>query len=197
MPHPNAYTQQYSFYYDQPEAMSRRAVLSQQPQLPHPRVSAPQQRWSKTGPKGASPMAHRPYPQKRAGHALPKKTRRRRPQFLWAGGGMVAFAALVVTPQFASPEVGATTVCQQRVETQSVLSRDELSELLAIPEQSSREAVEAVIAEPFCVLNQTEIRAGISAERVAYPLAFDPQTWLIVLYEEGEYAGYDFSFTRE
>jgi hypothetical protein len=110
---------------------------------------------------------------------------------------MVAFAALVVTPQFVSQEVAATTVCEQRVEDQSVLSRDQLSELLAIPERSSQEAVQAVIDQPFCVLNPTEVRAGVPAEREAYPLAFDPQTWLIVLYEEGEYAGYDFSFTRE
>ena len=110
---------------------------------------------------------------------------------------MVAFAALMVTPQFVAQETESTTVCEQWVETQSVLSRDQLSELLSIPERSSREAVQAVIAEPFCVLNQTEVRAGIPAAREAYPLAFDPQTWLIVLYEEGEYAGYDFSFTRE
>ncbi|NJP12002.1 MAG: hypothetical protein HC866_23115 [Leptolyngbyaceae cyanobacterium RU_5_1] len=31
---------------------------------------------------------------------------------------------------------------------------------------------------------------------VAYPLAFDPQTWFIVLYEGDEYAGYSFSFRR-
>lgn len=197
MPHPNAYVQQYSYYYNPSGAMQSRGQT-----VPQARTSAPQspqQQWSKTSPKGLSPMSRRPHSQRRAGHPIPPKTRRRRPQFLWAGasGGMVAFAALVVTPQFLAQEVGSTTVCEQRVETQSVLSRDELSELLAIPERSSREAVEAVIAKPFCVLNQTEIRADIPAERVAYPLAFDPQTWLVVLYEEGEYAGYDFSFTRE
>ncbi len=178
MTHPTHYQQQYSSYYDRHPGIMQ----------PRPRVMSPPRPQGQPLPQRASQRS----PQ-------PKLRPRRRPKFLWAGasGGMVAFAALVVTPQVVSPEAAATTVCAQRVETQSVLSRDELSELLAVPERSSREAVEAVIAEPFCVLNQTEIRAGIPAERVAYPLAFDPQTWLIVLYEEGEYAGYDFSFTRE
>lgn len=176
MTHPNAQTsaQQYSYYYSHPGAMQPQARVAHRPQ------------------------ASRPYPPSQHARRLPQK-KRRRPPFLWAGagGGMVAFAALVVTPQFVSQEVAATTVCEQRVEDQSVLSRDQLSELLAIPERSSQEAVQAVIDQPFCVLNPTEVRAGVPAEREAYPLAFDPQTWLIVLYEEGEYAGYDFSFTRE
>ena len=37
-----------------------------------------------------------------------------------------------------------------------------------------------------------EVRAGVSAERAAYPLAFDPNTWLVVLYEDEEYVGYGF-----
>ncbi len=109
---------------------------------------------------------------------------------------MLALAALVVIPQMSTEAPKVSNLCQQTVQSQSVLSRDELSQLLTIPERASREAVREVIAEPYCLLEAAEIRAGAMAEREVYPLAFDPQSWLIVLYEEGEYAGYDFSLRR-
>ncbi|WP_179228673.1 hypothetical protein [Leptolyngbya ohadii] len=34
------------------------------------------------------------------------------------------------------------------------------------------------------------------SERAVYPLAFDRQTWLVVLYEGEEYAGYQFRVQR-
>ncbi|NER80505.1 MAG: hypothetical protein F6K42_13200 [Leptolyngbya sp. SIO1D8] len=111
---------------------------------------------------------------------------------------MLALATLIVVPK-AQPENSqlASAVCQEKVQSQSVLSRAELSELLAVPERSSKEAVQQVIEAPYCVLSSIEVREGAIAERQAYPLEFDPQTWLVVLYEDGEYAGYDFSFRRE
>ncbi|MGF1524884.1 MAG: hypothetical protein ACFBSF_21370 [Leptolyngbyaceae cyanobacterium] len=127
--------------------------------------------------------------------------RRRRPRgnmlLAGAGGGVLALAALAVVPK-SGPQVGPVSdVCQQKVEAQSVLSRAELSQLLSVPERSSKEAVQQVIAAPYCTLEPTSVREGAIAQREAYPLEFDPQTWLVVLYEEGEYAGYDFSFKRE
>lgn len=130
-------------------------------------------------------------PRRRAGRKRPRNV-------LLAGGGMLALAALVIVPKPASE--GSKTVsdvCQQRVHSQSVLSRGELSKLLSVPERSARDAVRQVVEAPYCTLSPVELREGVAAEREAYPLAFDPQTWLIVLYEDGEYAGYDFSFYRE
>lgn len=165
-------------------------------------------RWSQPSPQrsaayrqspGADWPAPRPQRPPAAGMRKIRKPRRQSPQVLLAGagGGAVALALLAVVPQFQTQAPASNDLCQQVVEAQSVLGRDELSELLAIPERASREAVQAVIAQPYCTLAQAEVREGVMAEREAYPLAFDPQTWFVVLYEDGEYAGYDFSFTRE
>jgi len=53
-----------------------------------------------------------------------------------------------------------------------------------------------VIAEPYCTLSPVEVREGVTAQREAYPLEFNPETWFVVLYEGEEYAGFDFSFSR-
>jgi hypothetical protein len=80
------------------------------------------------------------------------------------------------------------------VQPKSVLSREQLSRLLAVPERSNQKQVRQVVSKPFCKLQNLQVRAGVTAEREAYPLAFDPNTWLVVLYEGDEYAGYSFSF---
>lgn len=113
-----------------------------------------------------------------------------------AGSSMMLALMAVLLPHSAKSPASQTSVCQQQVQPQSVLSRDELTKLLAVPERSVKEAVRQVIAEPFCTLTSVEVREGVTAEREAYPLEFDPQTWLVILYEGNEYAGYDFSFQR-
>jgi len=77
-----------------------------------------------------------------------------------------------------------------------VLSREELAVLLQVPERSQKAEVRSLVQHPYCVLSPLEVRAGVKADREAYPLEFDPDVWLIVLYEQGEYAGYDFVFRR-
>ncbi len=84
--------------------------------------------------------------------------------------------------------------CQEIVQPQAVLSREKLAQLLTIPERDSRERVRAIVAEPYCILPSLTIRAGVTAIREAYPLEFDPDTWLILLYEGEEYAGYRFIY---
>ncbi|ASC71282.1 hypothetical protein XM38_022340 [Halomicronema hongdechloris C2206] len=126
----------------------------------------------------------------------PRRRSRRQAGVLLAGSSMLALAALVVTPFDRSEQSRTADLCQQRVQSQSVLSRDELSQLLTVAERSSKETVRQIIQEPYCVLSPVTVREGAQAEREAYPLEFDPQTWFVVLYEEGEYAGYDFSFRR-
>ncbi|MFG6100191.1 hypothetical protein SPB21_33420 [Leptothoe sp. ISB3NOV94-8A] len=83
-------------------------------------------------------------------------------------------------------------LCQDIISSQAVLSRQQLIQLLTIPERENRQAIEAIAEEPYCTLTTLEVRAGVIAERTAYPLAFDPNTWLVVLYEEEEYVGYGF-----
>jgi hypothetical protein len=84
--------------------------------------------------------------------------------------------------------------CQEFVQTEATLSREQLAELLTIPERDSKERVREVVAEPYCRLSGLTLRAGVKAEREAYPLEFDPKTQLVILYEDNEYAGYRFNF---
>lgn len=86
------------------------------------------------------------------------------------------------------------SACQEIVSEESRLSRDQLLQLLAIPERDSKEKVREVVQEPYCTLPTVEIRSGVAAEREAYPLEFEPETRLVILYEDNEYAGYRFSF---
>ncbi len=145
------------------------------------------------------------YPQNVTVRRHPRVRRRsaqRSPRsYLLAGGSMLALAALVVGPtplmQEKSEPVAAKVVCQETIQAESVLSRAELSELLAVTERAPKADVQAVIAEPYCTLPPVEVREGVTAERVAYPLEFNPETWFIVLYEGEEYAGFDFSFSRD
>ena len=84
--------------------------------------------------------------------------------------------------------------CNNVVSDQAKLSREQLATLLTIPEQDTKERVREVVSEPYCALPTLKVRSGVDAEREAYPLAFDPGTTLVILYENNEYAGYRFSF---
>lgn len=84
--------------------------------------------------------------------------------------------------------------CETMVSPTVVLSRAQLAQLLTLPERSPHSQVREQLAQPFCQLADLEVRAGVMAQREAYPLAFAPQTWLILLFEGEEYAGYAFAF---
>ena len=115
-------------------------------------------------------------------------------KYLLAGGSLLAGFVLVgdISSVFEAEPVA--NVCQEIVQPDAVLSRDSLSRLISIPERDAKSSVREILNEPYCVLPSIEIRSGELAEREAYPLAFDPQTWVVLLYEGDEYAGYDFSF---
>lgn len=124
----------------------------------------------------------------------------------WLGGALVLFGLALLT-QVSQRDQGLSTIttswlarsstpeaCVEKVQSQAVLSRETLSRLLVVPERDRKATVRAIVQEPYCRLANVEVRAGVMAEREAYPLAFDPQVWLIVLYEGDEYVGYAFSF---
>lgn len=117
-----------------------------------------------------------------------------RARYALAGGSMLA-AGLLLTDlrQVLQPPVDKS-VCQQVIQSKSVLSRDELTRLMNVPERSDKAIVRSIVSEPYCKLAPLEVRANVPADREAYPLAFDPKTWIVVLYEGNEYAGYDFVF---
>lgn len=120
-------------------------------------------------------------------------------RYLIAGGSMLALVGVLVDLRAVLPSTQATpvsNVCQEIVQPQSVLSREELAQVLQIPERDHRANVQRVVSDPYCRLSSVEIRAGVASQRDAYPLEFDPQTWFVVLYEGEEYAGYSFVFQR-
>ena len=84
--------------------------------------------------------------------------------------------------------------CEEIVQTEATLSRQQLAQLLTIPERDSKVRVRQILAEPYCTLAGLTVRSGVNAEREAYPLEFDPKTQLVILYENDEYAGYRFNF---
>ncbi|MGF1537030.1 MAG: hypothetical protein ACFB4J_11190 [Elainellaceae cyanobacterium] len=120
-----------------------------------------------------------------------------RPRYWLAGSSIVAGLMLMVdVGSLRQPQTEAA-VCQSVVQADAYLSREHLASLMAIPERDSKATVKQALGEPYCTLSPVEVRAGIPAEREAYPLAFDPDAWLIVLYEGEEYAGYDFKFPND
>ncbi len=125
-----------------------------------------------------------------------RKSSKIKAPFLLAGGSMLAVLGLLFNPAKISNRADTGDVCQVMVQSQSFLSRKQLSQLLTVPERGTRAQVRQVMKEPYCKLSAVEVRAGVKAEREAYPLEFDPKVWIVVLYEGDEYAGYSFSFRR-
>jgi len=84
-------------------------------------------------------------------------------------------------------------ICQTVVQPQARLSKQQVAKLLTIPEGSARTTVQAIAKAPYCQLPDLQVRVGATAQREAYALEFDPSSWLIMLYEGKQYAGYRFA----
>jgi hypothetical protein len=93
-----------------------------------------------------------------------------------------------------TPQIAQVDQCEAIVETDARLSREQLAQLLTIPERDAKDSIRKIVSKPYCRLQPLQVRAGVKAEREAYPLAFDPGTQLVILYENDEYAGYRFRF---
>ena len=118
-------------------------------------------------------------------------------KYMLAGGTVAAALGLLFEPQTLLAKIAPTKdICQEIIQPQAVLSRDRLSQLLTLPEQASRESVRQVMQSPYCRLTNQQTPEGTTTQREVYPLAFDPQTWLIVTYAGDKFAGYSFSFQR-
>ena len=146
-------------------------------------------------------------------HVKPRARRRQRsaqPQ-AWLLGSL-ALAALALIPQdlwsqlsrplsaqptqsqSAQPwhlsRTSTNQTCHTMVNADQRLSRAQLTQFLSISQNSSQANVHETVAPPYCVLSKTHE----ANQREAYPLAFDPETWFVINYEQGLYKGYDFVF---
>ncbi len=91
---------------------------------------------------------------------------------------------------------GTPEAFQGEINPEVIISREQLAMFLTISERDAKARVQEILQAPYCSLSNVEVRAGVQAERAVYPLAFDPNTWLVVLYEQEEYAGYQFRFVQ-
>ncbi|HZG38749.1 MAG TPA: hypothetical protein VEZ50_08710 [Nodosilinea sp.] len=116
-----------------------------------------------------------------------------------AGGLMLAIGLLAIDGQGVRRWVSAARPqtaqgCEKIVQSNAQLSREQLAQLLVVPERDPKENVRKIVAEPYCSLPQLQVRSGVVSEREAYPMAWDPAVQLVILYENDEYAGYRFRF---
>jgi hypothetical protein len=120
-------------------------------------------------------------------------------KLLLTGGLGLALLGLVMDLQRAqrwlsTPQTASPPACDAIVSQAAQLSRAQLAQLLTVPERDSKDTIREIVAEPYCRLAPLPVRAGVTAEREAYPLAFEPGVQLVILYENDEYAGYRFRF---
>lgn len=123
------------------------------------------------------------------------------PEFLVSkrlvAGGAVLLALGLLLDLHSLPSWGTKKktgeACQEVVQSRVKLSREQLAKLLTVPEGNNKQRIREIVQQPYCKLADLQIRAGATAQREAYPLEFDPQTWLVVLYEGEQYAGYRFN----
>jgi hypothetical protein len=113
---------------------------------------------------------------------------------LLVGGGLLILMGLLIQWRGVLQSKAEIDHCQEMVQPKTVLSRQQLTQLISVTENTSQESIKAIANVPYCKLSSIKLATGAIAERDAYPLAFDPDTWLIILYEGNQYAGYDFSF---
>ncbi|CAA9368639.1 hypothetical protein AVDCRST_MAG94-3952 [uncultured Leptolyngbya sp.] len=115
---------------------------------------------------------------------------------LMAGGVVLLSFGLLLDlhslPSFLSKKTSGE-LCQEVVQSQTKLSRQQLARLLTVPEGDKKQKVQEILKDPYCKLVDLQVRVGATAQREAYQLEFEPQTWLVVLYEGDQYAGYRFN----
>jgi hypothetical protein len=100
-----------------------------------------------------------------------------------------AFTSILLTQPVIA---GQPEPCTQIILPNATISRQQLSDFINLAQGSDKGQVQAVLGPPYCKLS-TIPEAGL--ERDAYPLRFDPETWLVVRYLSGKtYYDYDFTF---
>lgn len=109
-------------------------------------------------------------------------------------GGAALLAVGVLMDFHALPSWGTKNntgeACEKVLQSEAKLSRVQLARLLTVPEGDRKQKVREILKTPYCQLSSLEIRVGATAQREAYPMDFDPHTWLVVMYEGEQYAGY-------
>lgn len=116
-----------------------------------------------------------------------------RKQLLAGGAALLALglsADLQGLPSFGiKPDA---ELCPLTSSSQGKLTKQQVAKLLTVAEGNQKTKIREIVREPACKLPGLQVRSGSTAEREVYALEFDPQRWIVVLYEGDQYAGYKF-----
>ncbi len=114
---------------------------------------------------------------------------------LLAGGAILLSLGLFADLR-GLPSLGAKLAppCPLSPSSQGQLTKQQVATLLTVAEGNQKDKIRAIVREPSCKLPSLQVRSGSMAEREVYTLGFVPQTWIVVLYEDDQYAGYKFWF---
>lgn len=112
-------------------------------------------------------------------------------------GGSVLLAMGVLLDMYGLPSFGNrrsfASSCQGTTQTTAVLTEKQLAQFLSVPEGAAKQRMREIVKEPYCQLPDLQVRAGATAQREAYKIQSDTDTWLVVLYEGDQYTGYRFA----
>jgi len=138
------------------------------------------------------------------GAVLPRRARRAAPQKVAIATGSIAtLALLAVVPGKVSSQSIADNTCQEVVQSGAEISRGDLTSLSDVAAGTPHETVRELIDKPYCLLPLSPESAAKAASdepivaREAYPLAFDPEAWVVVNYAQSGYTSYDFAFKQK
>lgn len=106
--------------------------------------------------------------------------------------GLPSFGNIAQLPWFRDRD-RFTEDCQGKPQTETALSKQQLAQFLSVAEGAPKQKIRDLIKTPYCQLTTLQVRAGATAQREAYRLEFDENTWLVVLYESDQYTGYRFA----
>lgn len=79
--------------------------------------------------------------------------------------------------------------CTQTLNPGTRISRPSLAWLVSIPVGSAQAQITERLGTPYCLL---EGSGGLT--QFAYPCEWEPFTWLVINFQNEQYAGYEFSF---
>jgi len=108
--------------------------------------------------------------------------------------GLVIILVAVGTIAYSLPPAPSAisskaVTCAEVGSSAARISRADLAWLLEVPVGSDWAAVMKRLGTPYCFLHN-----GNDLSKVAYPSAWEPSTWIVVIYQGNQYAGYDLSY---
>lgn len=92
-------------------------------------------------------------------------------------------------PKNINPVSEKRSLCIGTVNPTVRISRATLAWLITVPVGSAQREVMGQLGAPYCLFSDVD-----GFIRVAYPCEWDPSTWILIVFQKQQYAGYDFNF---